>query len=65
MGVYLFIFGCIGVGVLLWILSGVLDEVFSLSTTTITQIADAGTYIFVIGLASLAVIFLISFFKGR
>lgn len=65
MGVYAFIFGCIGVGVLLWILSGVLREFFSLSTATATQITNAGTILFGIGIISLAVVFLISYFKGK
>jgi len=66
MGVYTFIFGCIGIGILLWVISGVLSEYFTLSAITVEQIANAGSILFVIGLISLAGIFLINFFtSGR
>ena len=65
MGVYAFIFSCIGIGVLLWILSGVLGDAFRLSVATITQITNVGTIMFVIGVISLAVVFLISYFKNK
>lgn len=66
MGVYTFIFGCIGIGILLWVISGVLGEYFTLSAITVEQIASAGSILFVIGLISLASIFLINFFtSGR
>ncbi len=65
MGVYAFIFGCIGIGIVLWILAGVIGGYNYLEQATITQIGEAGTIMFVIGLISLAVIFLISYFNGR
>lgn len=66
MGVYAFIFGCIGIGVLVWIISGVLGEYSTVSEMTVEQIGNAGSIMFVIGLISLAGIFLISFFtSGR
>ena len=65
MGVYAFVFSCIGIGVLLWILSGVLGDAFRLSVATITQITNVGTIMFVIGVISLAVVFLISYFKNK
>ena len=65
MGVYAFIFGCIGIGILLWILSGVIGEYDILNAMTVEQIGTAGSIMFVIGLISLAVVFLISYFSNN
>ena len=64
MGVYAFIFGCIGLGILLWIISALLGEYLDLNETIVKQIGDAGSIMFVIGLISLAVVFLIRYFQS-
>ena len=65
MGAYSFIFGCIGIGILLWVLTGIFSENNFLSSATIELIGEAGTIMFIIGLGSLAVKFLISLVLGR
>ncbi len=65
MGVYVFIFSCIGIGIVLWILAGIISSYNFLEQATISQIGEAGTIMFGIGLISLAVVFLITFFNNR
>jgi len=61
MGLYAFIFGCIAVGILLWLISSLFLEYLPASTSDL--ISTAGSLLFVIGLGSLATTFVMGYFR--
>lgn len=61
MGLYAFIFGSIGLGVLLWFIRGAFSDY--LPTPTEEILDNAGTLLFLIGLGSLATTFVLNFFR--
>lgn len=62
MGIYSFIFGCMGLGIFLWVFESVFQGYLLDDTTEL--ISNVGTLLFIIGVGSLAGTFLIGFFKS-
>ena len=61
MGLYAFIFGCVGVGILLWVMESIFVKYLPEVTTDL--ISTAGTLLFFIGVASLAATFVMGYFR--
>ena len=59
MGLYAFIFGSIGLGVLLWFIKSAFSDY--LPSATVEVLDSAGTLLFLIGVGSLATTFVLNY----
>jgi len=61
MGLYAFIFGTIGLGILLWFIKSAFSDYLPVPTEEVVD--NAGTLLFLIGLGSLGTTLIINFFR--